>query len=609
MHEHALIGLASILFLGMAARWIAWHLHLPSILLLLIFGVIAGPTTGFLDPDALFGELLLPIVSLSVAVILFEGGLSLSFRDVRAVGSIVRNLVTIGVLVTWVLTGGMAYLFLGLEPALAVLFGAILVVTGPTVIGPLLRHVRPVANVRTIVQWEGILNDPIGALLAVLVFEFEIVRVGTTTSLGDVAGQFVYAIGIGTGVGIAAAIVTVIVLKFYWIPDFLDNAFSLTMVVTAFTISDHYQSESGLLATTVMGIALANQRFSKVAHIVEFKENLRVLIISSLFILLAARLEISDLADIGLGGVVFLIALIVVVRPVSVWLSTIGSNLTLDERIFVSCLAPRGIVAAAVTSVFAERLVDAGYESAERLVPLVFAVIIVTVAIYGLGAFPLARRLNLAESSPQGVLFVGAHEWARALAKTLEAIGFRVVMLDSDIGKIEAAKAEKLTARHDNILSEKVVDEVDLFGLGSMLALTSNDEANALAAIHFAEALGEHHAYQLTPDTSTKFSAGGLGNLLFAEGVTYEWIERRIAAGAVIRTTRLNEKLDYPALRTKQGDSTLLLFVVQLDGKLLVPTAKKPAAPKPGDTVVCLVSAAASAPDDAAPGERARSGV
>ncbi len=596
MHEHALIGLASILFLGMAARWIAWHLHLPSILLLLVFGMIAGPMTGFLDPDALFGELLLPIVSLSVAVILFEGGLSLSFRDVKEVGSIVRNLVTIGVLVTWMLTAGLAYLFLGLEPALAVLFGAILVVTGPTVIGPLLRHVRPVANIRTIVQWEGILNDPIGALLAVLVFEFEIVRGGTTTNLGDVVGQFVAAIGIGTGVGIAAAIFTVVVLKFYWIPDFLENAFSLTMVVTAFTISDHYQTESGLLATTVMGIVLANQRFSKVAHIVEFKENLRVLIISSLFILLAARLQISDLAEIGLGGLAFLVALVVVVRPVSVWLSTIGSNLTLDEKIFVSCLAPRGIVAAAVTSVFAERLVDAGYESAERLVPSVFAVIIVTVTLYGLGAFPLARRLNLAESSPQGVLFVGAHGWARMLAKALEAIGFRVAMLDSDVRKIEAAKADKLSASHDSILSEKVVDEVDLYGVGSMLAVTSNDEANALAAIHFAEALGEHHAYQLTPDTAAAFSTSGSGNLLFAEGITYEWIERRIAAGAVIRTTRLNEKLDYAALRKKQGDSSLLLFVVQPDGKLQVQTTRKSSTPKPGDTVVCLVSAAVSAP-------------
>lgn len=594
MSEHHLIGLASILIVGIIARWIAWRLHLPSILLLLICGIVAGPATGFLDPDDLFGELLLPMVSISVGVILFEGGLSLSIRDLREVGGIVRNLVTVGVAVTWFLTSLAAHFIAGFEWVLAILFGAILVVTGPTVIIPLLRHVRPTGQVRAIVKWEGILNDPVGALLAVLVFE-AILAGGFSGRTGEAALQFFSSILIGCLVGVAFAALMLVLLRFYLLPDFLQNAFSLTMVVSAFTVSNHWQAESGLLATTVMGIALANQKISPVKHIVEFKENLRVLIISSLFIVLAARLTPEDFYGIGPASVLFLIVLIAVIRPAAVWTSCIGSKLKRPEKLFLAWMAPRGIVAAAVASIFSVRLVEIGYEEAEQFVPLVFLVIIGTVAIYGLSAFPVAKKLGLAEPEPQGVLFVGAQPWARRIAAAVKEAGFSVVLADSNRSHISAARLEGLKAHYGEILSEHVLDEIDLYGVGKLLAVTSNEEANSLAALHFSEIFGRKEVYQLPPEPGDLGARRSVspehlnGRLVFADDFSYDRIEDRFRGGAELKTTKLSEQFDYDAFRRRYGPSVVPLFRVSKSGNLSIVAADAATWPRAGETLIALV--------------------
>lgn len=598
MSEHHLLGLASILIVGIGARWIAWRLHLPSILLLLICGIVAGPVTGFLDPDELFGELLLPIVSLSVGIILFEGGLSLSIRDLRAVGGVVRNLVTLGVLVTWVLTAAAVHWIIGLEWILAVLFGAILVVTGPTVIIPLLRHVRPSGQVRTIVKWEGILNDPIGALLAVLVFEL-VLAGGFTGQADEAASLFFSSILIGCVVGVVFAALMLVLLKFYLLPDFLQNAFSLTMVVSAFTVSNELRSESGLLATTVMGIALANQRISPVKHIVEFKENLRVLIISSLFIILAAKLDLNDLYEISVPGFFFLLVLIFVIRPAAVWISCLGSNVKRPERIFLAWMAPRGIVAAAVSSIFAARLVEAGYEDAGKFIPLAFFVIIGTVAVYGLSAFTVAKRLNLAEPEPQGVLFVGAQPWARRIALALKDAGFAVALVDSNRAHISAARLEGLKAHYGEILSEHVLDEIDLYGVGKLLAVTPNEEANSLAALHFSEIFGRKEVYQLAPDPGDLGPRRSLsvhhlnGRLAFSNTLGHGGFEERFRDGAELKSTNLSEKFDYAAFQSRYGHA-LPLFRITKAGSLSVVTGDSLTEPRPGETLLALVDPAKS---------------
>ena len=611
MSEHHLLGLASILIVGIAARWIAWRLHLPSILLLLICGIVAGPVTGFLRPDELFGELLLPVVSLSVGIILFEGGLSLSVRDLREVGGVVRNLVTLGVLVTWVLTAAAVHWIIGLEWILAVLFGAILVVTGPTVIIPLLRHVRPSGQVRTIVKWEGILNDPIGALLAVLVFEL-ILAGGFTGQADEAASLFFSSVLIGCVVGVVFAGLMLLLLKFYLLPDFLQNAFSLTMVVSAFTVSNELRTESGLLATTVMGIALANQRVSAVKHIVEFKENLRVLIISSLFIILAAKLDLNDLYEISVPGFFFLLVLLFVIRPAAVWVSCLGSNVKRPERIFLAWMAPRGIVAAAVSSIFAARLVEAGYEDAGKFIPLAFFVIIGTVAVYGLSAFTVAKRLNLAEPEPQGVLFVGAQPWARRIALALKDAGFAVALVDSNRAHISAARLEGLKAHYGEILSEHVLDEIDLYGVGKLLAVTPNEEANSLAALHFSEIFGRKEVYQLAPDPGDlgprrSVSVHHLnGRLAFSKLLGHGGLEERFRGGAELKSTKLSEKFDYAAFQARYGHA-LPLFRISKAGRLNVVTGDSFTEPRPGETLLALVdpvNAAESEHTDETPSEQ-----
>ncbi len=606
MDERYLIGLAAILVIGILARWVAWRLHLPSILLLLLAGILAGPVAGFLNPDELFGPVLTPFVSLSVGVILFEGGLSLNFRELRETGNVILRLITMGAAATWVLAAAAAWLILGFSVELAVLFGAILVVTGPTVVIPLLHHVRPKGQIAAVIRWEGILNDPVGALLAVLVYEA--IRAGSlATQAEDAAIQLLSAVVVGSGVGVAAAIVLAVLIRYYLVPDELQNAFSLCMVVLAYTISDHFQPESGFLATTLMGLVLANQRRVAVRHLVEFKENLRVLVISVLFIVLAARLSAEDLQQADWRAWTFLAVLVFLVRPAAVWISAVGSKLSAAEREFLAWMAPRGIVAAAVSSIFADRLAAAGVEEAARLVPVTFLVIIGTVTLYGLTAFPVARRLGLAEGSPQGALFVGAHSWAREMALALQKEGFRVVLADSNWYNVTRARMAGLPVHYGGILSEHVLEEIDLYGIGRLLALTSNEEANTLAALHFAGIFGRKEVYQLKPYTGPEAARKQIsplhlsGRILFGEEVTYDFLAQRFVSGAKLKRSKLTDQFDWKAWQEKYGPQALLLFVVRdEDGRrrLIVSAADGRPRPRPGDIVIGLVDEAPPSPSE-----------
>ncbi len=393
MSEQFLIGIGIIILFGMIAQWLAWRLHLPSILLLLILGIVAGPVSGLVNTEQLFGDLLFPFVSISVAIILFEGGLSLRFSEFRSVGRIIRNLVSIGALITWVVATAAAYYILNLTFELALLFGAILIVTGPTVILPLLRQVRPTGNIHSIAKWEGIIIDPVGAIVAVLVFE-EIISGGFQQFTAVSLTGLLITLLVGFGLGWIGAQLIIFFLKRYWVPDFLHNSAAIMMVITTFIISNLLQHESGLVTVTILGILLTNQKKISIKHIVEFKENLRVILISTLFIILAARLEMAELAFFDWNMVLFLAILVFIARPLSVYVSTIGQNLSFREKLFLSWLAPRGIVAAAVSSIFAIELSAKGFAEAERLIPLTFIVIITTVTLYGLSAVPLARLLK-----------------------------------------------------------------------------------------------------------------------------------------------------------------------------------------------------------------------
>ncbi len=587
-----ILGLAIIIFAGILAQWLAWRLRIPSILLLLIFGLLIGPVFGFVNPDALFGELLFPLVSLAVGIILFEGGLGLRFKDLPEIQRVVWMLISIGALITWAVSAAAAHFIIGLDFQLALVLGVILIVSGPTVILPLLRDVRPEGPVGSILRWEGILIDPVGATLALLVFD-TILQTNLREATGEAVISLLQIVIIGAALGWAGARGLAYLLKHYLIPDHLQNAFTLMAVIVVFALSNLLASESGLLAATIMGMALANQNAVAIKHIIEFKEDLGVLLTSSIFVLLAARLQLGDILGLGWPGLLFLAAIILLARPLSVFFSTLGSSLNLAEKGFLAWMAPRGIVAASVASIFAIELAHVGFPHADILVSLTFLVIIGTVLVYGLSAGPLARRLGLAQANPQGALLVGAHRGARRLAKSLQDAGFKAVLIDTNPRNCTLAQAEELQAYCGNILFEEFVEEIDLGGVGKLLALTSNDEVNTLACLHMADIFGRANVYQLPPQSIEGQRADGLpdflvGRLLFGPDMTYRKLNERFNAGWTLEIIEMAEAFDPDALAERAADALIPMFVIR-DRLLKVITATESYAPQPGDRLIALV--------------------
>ncbi|NNJ13214.1 sodium:proton antiporter [Chloroflexales bacterium ZM16-3] len=608
MSEHALVSVAGILVLGVGAQWLASRLRLPSILMLLLFGFIAGPVTGWIDPEHLFGDLLFPLVSLAVGVILFEGGLSLQFSELRAVGGAVRNLVTLGATITWAICTAAAMLIFGFSFSLAALLGAILVVTGPTVIGPLLRFVRPSGSVNAILKWEGIVIDPIGATMAVLVFE-AVRASGPEMAAMLVISGIAITLVVGVVVGALTAGLLVLCLRRYWIPDNLQSPVTLMLVAGAFALSNTLQHESGLLTVTLMGVILANQRLVSIRHIVEFKETLTVLLIAGLFIVLTARLKLSDITGLGLESLAFLAVVILIVRPVAAFLSTMGFGMKLGERAFIAWMAPRGIVAASVASIFALRLAEAGVPDAERLAPITFMVIVGTVLVYSLTAVPVARRLGVAQPDPQGVLIVGAHQLGRALGVALKGLGLRVLLVDSNPANVAAAERAGLSAERGNILSDELMESLNLGGIGRLLALTQNDEVNTLAATHFAPIFGRKQVFQLQPRGEAQPGKVAIphhlqGRLLFWPELTHTALTQQLARGGEIRVTTLAARAG-GGFQSPEGRRATPLLLVGEGGALQIGATDLPLSPRPGQRAVVLIEAADLAPRppelDAAP--------
>ena len=481
--QQILLAFGGIGVAALACQWLAWRLKLPAILFLLLTGILAGPVLGWLDPQEMFGPLLMPLVSLAVALILFEGSLTLHLSEWKEIGSVVHRLVTVGALSTWAVITLATHWLLGFDWMLALLFGTLTLVTGPTVIVPMLRVVRPKASIANILRWEGIVIDPIGALLAVVVYSFIIARAagdGLSHSLLTFGGVILC----GSLFGIAGGWVLGQIMRRQWLPEYLHNLATLAGVLGIFIAANQVMHESGLLAVTLMGMWMANMKGVDVRHILHFKENLSVLLISGLFILLAARLDLNALIALGPFVLILLLIIQFIARPLNVALSTFGSGLNWRERALLAWIAPRGIVAAAVSAIFAIRLDEAGHEGALLLVPLTFAVIIGTVVLQSATARPLARLLKVAEPAPSGFLIVGANGPARALGKALQQLGSRVLLTDSSWENIRASRMEGLPTYFGNPASQHAESHLDLVGLGHLLALSPSGELNAF-----------HHAF------------------------------------------------------------------------------------------------------------------
>lgn len=602
LHDLFSFFLVLVPVLGILAQWLAWRIQIPSILLLLGFGLCLGI---WISPDVILEtltggtenvgpKLLFPIVSLSVAVILFEGGLTLRWSQLGDGANIVLSLILVASLITWVLTAVLSKYLLGFSWQLSWLLGAILMVTGPTVVGPLLRQIRPNRRVSSILQWEGILIDPVGAIAAVLVYE---VVAHSHFSGVQVVAIIFQTLAIGLGLGSLAAIILVLAVRRFLIPDFLHGVTFLVTALAAFYASNVMCEESGLVTVTVMGICLANQQYISVEHVLEFKEHLRVLLISCLFIVLGSRLQLSDLAEIGWVGIPFVLLLIFLVRPVSVFLATLGNRWDFKERLFVGLVAPRGIVAASVASVFGLKLAEASgneaFAKADLLAPVTFLVILGTVTMCGLGAGPLARKLSLADASPQGILFAGASRWVREVAIALQKLQIRTLVVDTNYGNVTAARMAGIEGKCANILSEHIREEQDLSGIGYFLAATPSDEVNTLATMEFVHVFSraktfqlcghdkDHHRWQSIPQNRR-------GRTLFSSDLTHEALESLFEAGAIVKSTPLTENFTLDAFTDMYGEEVIVLFCLNSERKLRIRTSDNNFHPGPGDTVIAV---------------------
>lgn len=606
MEEHGHLSGVVILIsaLGIGSQWLAWAFRLPAIVVLTLAGILIGPVAGVANPTEQFGSVLRPLVAVAVALILFEGGLSLRFHEFREAAAGVKRLVTLGVLLSWVLGAAAAHWLGGLGWPVALLLGAILVVTGPTVIVPLLRQARLARRPASFLKWEGIINDPIGAMLAVLVFEFfSVSGIGSDTREALALAESLLRLGLAVAVAVVLGVGVGLFLRptfrREWVPEFLKAPVVMAAALLVFGLNNLVLPESGLLASTILGIMVGNTRYlGGIDSVRRFNESLTVILVSALFVLLTADLDFGVLTALDWRSAALLAAVLFLVRPAAVWLSTIGTDMSWQERVLVGWTAPRGIVAAVMAGFFGPQMVQQGFAGAEMLTPLVFAVILLTVVLHGFSVGPLARRLGLAATSREGVLIVGATNWSTDLALELKRAGVPVLISDANWYCLRDAVALDIPVHRGEILSSASEEELDLYEIGYALAATGNDAYNALVCTHFATDLGYERVYQLAmhqvdvtdPEAP---NAEVHGRIAMGEWAFHEELNRRYRHGWRIRTTKVEQ--ESPSSAAGLDSSAELVLVVRANGTLSLRSAQHQPEPEPGDIVLAFVPPAREA--------------
>ena len=585
------VYIALVALFSVAAQWLAWVFKVPAILFLLVTGLLLGPGFNVIEPDALFGDILFPMVSLAVAVILFEGALTLHFKELKGLEKVVRNLCSIGMLATFIVIGCAGYFVLELDWRVAAVLGAVLVVTGPTVIAPLLNAMRPHKDVDKVLRWEGIVIDPIGALFAVLVFE-AVMLTGQESIFNHTLGALFMTLVVGLSLGLFAGWFTSLLIRREWLPFELHKFGILALVLGTFSISNYLSHESGLLAVTVYGIWLANQDDLEIDAVLEFKEDLSMILISSLFILLAARLHVDDIKQLGPDVLIFIALVLFVARPLSIMVSTFRSDISLKARTLLSWIAPRGIVAAAVGSVFALSMVKAGIPTSEKLVPLIFTVIIVTVVLQSLTAVPLTKLLKLRQPDPATILIIGANHVAREIAKGLKDIGISVHLSDPAWENCKMARMDGFACYYGNPQSEHAERYLPLTDISKVLGLSPNRHYNALGIQHFSHLIGEERVFSLKSSDNhakaNKDSATFLSRQnLFAHDATFAKLSGMIAKGGKVSATRIADAFTWEDYLSVNKDA-IPLFIWRQQNYIVPIEVNSELIPEEGDSVIAL---------------------
>jgi NhaP-type Na+/H+ or K+/H+ antiporter len=589
-----LTGVGLILALAVGSQVLASRLHIPAIIVLLPAGFVAGALTSDVNPQDLLGPAFEPLVSLSVAVILYDAGLSLDMRKLKGhTRKVVIRLIVFGVLITWVLAASVAAPLLGMSRGAAVMLGIILVVSGPTVVGPLLSFVRPTERLQQVLIWEGSLIDPVGGILGALVFHA--VSASTRKGPGSQLLQFAASVGVGLAGGVIGTALLWLLLRRLRLGEVLGTTAQLATVIAVAAACDVVREDAGLLAAIFMGLALANRRGFDIPSRRPFFETLVQLIIGLLFISISATVTPQSLRHLVLPTLVLVVVLVLVARPIAAFASTLRTDLTKGERAFTGWMAPRGIVAAATASTFSAGLVAKGVGGAAKILPVTFVVIVATVALYGLTAVPAARRLGVSRPARTRPLLVGGAAWVIDLGRALQSAGLDVVMWAGLDQQREQIRHAGLELAPGELLASATGRGARLEGITAVLLLTEEDDFNALASVLVTETV-EGRVYRLAPPQRSHgvVAPYTTGEILFANGMTRPAVTGRYQDGARIVLSGTDGGL--PA-----GQD--LLFVVRADGQLVPVTQTSTPAPFAGDTLVSLAPALAAQPADPGPGD------
>lgn len=586
---HAAALLLVVLAAGLASQWLAWRIRLPAIVVLIAAGLMLGPVTGIIHltmPPAEMSEL----IGLGVAIILFEGGMDLRLGEFRRVGHGIGRLTILGPPLAWLLGSLAAHHIAGLSWPVACVLGAILVVTGPTVIIPLLRQARLDKESSSLLKWEGIVNDPIGVLLAVLTFQYFTLPESSLTHTLLNLGMALLAAAVLGGIG---GWLTGWLFQRGMVPEHLKSPILLVLVLVVFWVSNHVQHEAGLLSVTIMGLVIGNMELVEREDLQHFKENLTLVLVSALFIIIPSQLEARHLDIIDWRSILFVLAILFLVRPATIQVATLGAPMRKADRLLLSWIAPRGIVAAATGGIFGPALVAAGYPDAEKLLPIIFLVIVVTVLAHGLTLGGLARRLDLAAQGENGLLIVGASPWTTALAVALKKLGIDVMMISGSYHRLQSARMEGIDVYYGEILSEHAEHALETHHLNHLLCGTDNDFYNALVCKAEGRHFGRHRTFQFATHQESTHESRRLtlqqrGHIAFGPNAHFEWLHGRLNTGWTMQNTKLSDTYGMKELEARlgrPGEEWLLLAGITRLGILRLFSSEQTFQPESGWTL------------------------
>ncbi|PIC58388.1 sodium:proton exchanger [Sporosarcina sp. P12(2017)] len=595
MEEAALISIVAILALGIFSQWLAWKIQWPSIFIMSIAGLLIGPIFGWVNPEVALDELYSPLISLAVAIILFEGSSNLDFREIKGISKSVFRVVTLGAFLAWVLGSITAHFIAGLTWEVSFIIGGLFVVTGPTVIIPLLRNAKLKARTAAVLKWEGIIVDPAGPLLAL--FAYEVIKVLTNEHLSmNYLLNFFGGAALAALLGLAMGLLISVMANKGQFPEYLKSPVILAFVLLCFTMAEIIMHETGMLAVTVMGLVLGRTKryVSSIGNVGHFVENVSVMLTSTVFILLTASLGRETLSQIFTLPIIgFVLVMLFVVRPLSIWISTVGTELVWREKLLLGWIAPRGIVALTVAGYFAATLAEDGYEEATLLTALTFALVFITVTAHGFTLGPLAKKLNLASNEPPGVLIVGASSFSIALAIQLKEMKIPVLIVDPSQGRLRPAIEAGIDTFTGQMLSERSRFSIDLAPYDTILSMTGDASYNALITQSFAPEFGFNNTFSLTAVSNHTMSKSALpislkAHLLFGEEATFPELNRKINTDYEIGLYEWEGTETDLAFKEVIPKTATALFVKKKNDTLVFATLQKKISLDAGDQLVVL---------------------